>query len=243
MRRWWSGLSRRRKWIIGLVAALVLVVVIDAISSGGGKKQPAAKASTPKTPTVAVVATHAPTPTPTPNPTPTPKPTPTLAPTPKPTPTPTQPAKPTPTPHPAVTAQQAAFLAQLGQTSTTLQPTISDFGQQMQKASQDTSLLTDQSWQTDVATDLATWQVAYNQAKGQTAPPGLGIINGKWIEALGHYNLAAEDVANGIDDINNGNAAGITLLNQATTLLDEGNTSVQQCTQLVDQFNAAHGEG
>lgn len=242
-----------------LFACLCLVTLVMVSAGCGSTKPKSNAASTPPRTVAAAVATSAPmataaptpteTPTPvppTPTPTPVPPtPTPTQEPTPTPTtnpkPTPTS-VKPTPTPKPTLTADQVAYFAHVNQVVNGLQPSFADFSKETERASTDPTVASDPAWQQEVAVDLALWQSTYQSEKGRTPPAGLGIINGKWIEALGHYNLAAEDFANGVDDVNNGNSAqGLVLINQASGLLDQGNQSIDALAGLIDQFTKNHG--
>ena len=60
-------------------------------------------------------------------------------------------------------------------------------------------------------------------SKNVTAPAGLEIINGKWIEMTGHLNLAADHYAHAFDDLD------ADLMNQGTSELHTATTELQNC--------------
>lgn len=150
---------------------------------------------------------------------------------------------PTPTPSkPSLTPAQQHYVAELQSESTALQASLNRFSQLSINAGNDPTLLFDSSWQNNVAKELGLWVGTYNADKDRTAPPGLEIINGKWIEMMGHLNLVANDYAKGIDDAINGDTNdGIALINQATTELTTADQNIAELTPLLNQFISKHG--
>lgn len=164
-------------------------------------------------------------------------PTPTPTPVPKPTPTPT----PTPV-KPTLTPAQQEYLTVVQGEALILQPSLNRFSQLTIQAGTDPTLLVDPSWQSKVVKELGLWVATYNEDKGRKAPPGLEIINGKWIEMLGHLNLVANDFSKGVDDINNGDVdEGIALVNKATTEMKTANQNITELTPLIEHFISKHG--
>ncbi|HVX30025.1 MAG TPA: hypothetical protein VHA53_06055, partial [Nitrolancea sp.] len=163
------------------------------------------------TPTAMAIAI---TPTPTqvvPTPTPaTPSPTPSQAPTSAATPVP-----PTKQLAPAkLTAAQQSYLADLYAKWRIIDNSNDSYNQLIDQLQADTSLISNPAWQQQMTSQLAIWQSVYEAAKNGSAPAGLEIINGKWIEFLGHKNLAADKLSRGIKQLD------IGLIDQGQAELD-----------------------
>ena len=60
--------------------------------------------------------------------------------------------------------------------------------------------INDENWRLKVATTLAIWQVIYSEAQAMTPPPSLQGFHAKYVEALGRFDSAADDLANGIQN-------------------------------------------
>ena len=184
---------------------------------------------------LAVAETPAPTiaPTPTaPQPTPTPMPTPTpVPPTPTPVPPTPTPVPPTPTPSkPSMTADQQAYITDIYAKTLILQAAISQVGQSSNQASTNIAVILDPNWQTDMGTALGTMQGLYEVSKDKTAPPGLEIVNGKWIEMLGHCNLSADYFLRGISQLDP------SLLEQGINELNIATGETKELTTLINNF-------
>jgi hypothetical protein len=88
----------------------------------------------------------------------------------------------------------------------------------------------DPAWQKQVDIQFGIWEAMYESSKSVKAPAGLEIINGKWIEFLGHKNLAADELSRGIrqDDEK--------LLTAGETELETSYKDADQLNALLDQF-------
>lgn len=137
---------------------------------------------------------------------------------------------------PTMTADQRAYFGQISERVNTLESSVANFQQLMQDVTDTPALRFDATWKGHLALVLASWQEMYNAAKDVTnAPPGLDIINGKWIETLGHLNLAADHYAHGLDSNN-------------PSLFDTGSNELQTATDdlnelepMIQYFADQHG--
>lgn len=136
---------------------------------------------------------------------------------------------------PTMTADQRAFIGNVYANVSFLEESLSQFSQLTQSASENPLLLADATWKGQIAPVLAGWERMYNAAKDGTAPDDLGIINGKWIETLGHFNLAADHYAHAIDQLST------TLLDSATAEFAQATSSLQQLVPMIDAYYAQHG--
>ena len=132
---------------------------------------------------------------------------------------------------PSMTTEQQTYIGQLYENVNTLQSTATQFAQLMQAAVDQPALMRDATWEGQMALILTAWQTMYNEATAvTTAPDGLGVINGKWIETLGHFNLAADHYAHGIDHLS------AALIKQGTAELTIANTDLAELTPLIADF-------
>lgn len=160
---------------------------------------------------------------------PTPAPKPTAAP-PAPTPKPT-PIPPTPIPtKPTMTVDQQAYVTDLNAKAIILANSTNQVAQLSDQASTDPLLMFDSNWQTKMGTNLGIWQGIYEVSKDKTAPPGLEIVNGKWIEMLGHYNLAADEFSRGISQFDS------SLIDQGVAELNTASGETNELTALLKSF-------
>lgn len=227
------------RWtVIGVITLIVIVAVIAALGSGGstasgsssqppqGNAPAAVAPTTQPTATSSSVATQAGQPAVAPTPVP---PTPTPVP-----PTPT-PVPPTPTPTtPVITASQRQYLSHLqGQTATMLSSS-QRLSTLMHQVSSSPYLLYSASWRAAVYAECDIWQQTYEDAKTVVPPAGVEIIHAKWVEAMGHYNLAAEYLRRGIS------SQSSSLIDQAVAEIQAGTTSTNAAESLVRDFINQH---
>ena len=161
-----------------------------------------------------------------------------LTPTPSPTAAPPVTSAAVPTPQPTaipMTDDQRIYLLSLEQQAIDIYESTSRFSLLMNQIDRNPGLVTDATWRGKVNAELEFWRTTYNSSKGVVSPPGLEIVNGKWIEAAGHMNVAADDLARGLDQ-NNGR-----LVSQAYVEIDRTAANLDQLGSLVDTFNAQHG--
>jgi hypothetical protein len=99
---------------------------------------------------------------------------------------------------PAMTKDQQIYLADLYTKRKIMSGSDELFAQLVDRISGDPMQMDDPSWQKQIDTQLGIWQAMYASSKDITAPAGLETINGKWIEFMGHKNLAADELSRGI---------------------------------------------
>jgi hypothetical protein len=212
--------------------------------SGNDSNVPPPVAALAVVPTASATAAP-PTPTETPV-TPTATPTP-ATPTPSqvaPSPTATQQASPATTPVPPasspapaqMTDAQQAYLDDLFSKWRIIDNSDDSFNQLNSQLRADSSLISNPEWQKQMVSQLAIWQSTYEAAKNGTAPRGLEIINGKWIDFLGHKNLSADELTRGIKQLD------VKLINQGETELDTANDLYWKLDGLLVDFLAQYDE-
>lgn len=180
------------------------------------------------TPTIVLTPTPAPTPVPTPSPQPAATNTPTRVPAPTPTP-----IRPTPTPaKPQMTAAQKTYLDTLKRRVGQIQTSFAEFSRLLSLVQQQPSLRFNGEWQTRAGAELGMWIFLYETSKNTTPPPGLEIINGKWVELAGHLNLAANYMARGLD------AFDAALIRQATEELKIVTEGTNELSRLIEEFSS-----
>lgn len=93
----------------------------------------------------------------------------------------------------------------------------------------------DSTWTINVAAELATIQLLYDDALEIDPPSTMAHIHTKYILAMGCYNDATNYLAQGIDEMDT------TLIDTATNKLVLGTTYMNEATSLMDEFNEEHG--
>ena len=144
----------------------------------------------------------------------------------------------TPTPQPTqapMTDDQRIYLVSLEQQSVDIYESVRRFSLLMSELDRAPTLMRDATWRGKVNAELDFWRTTYNSSKSVTVPPGLESVNGKWIEAAGHMNTAASDLAQGLDR-DDGH-----LVSQAYVEIDQTAANLDELGNLVDTFNARHG--
>jgi micrococcal nuclease len=90
-------------------------------------------------------------------------------------------------------------------------------------------------WTIQVAAELALWKQTYADAQQLTPPPVFADIHSVWLQALGLYASAADDIANGIDNLD------IDLIYAAAAKLDQATALVEQATQMLEEIKRERG--
>ncbi|HEX3723823.1 MAG TPA: hypothetical protein VHV31_13590 [Nitrolancea sp.] len=220
--------------ISGIAGFAVYRNVMPGTSNGGNSPTPVSAFVAPASPTATrveqtpteVAATPTvteSTPTPTP-PTPTPVP-----PTPTQVPATQAPASPTPAPL-VLTDEQKSYLDDLYSKGSILANSDELFSNLIDSISNNPSKMDDPAWQKQVDIQFGIWEAMYESSKSVKAPAGLGIINGKWIEFLGHKNLAADELSRGIRQDNE------QLISKGETEMETSYEDAQELNDLLDNF-------
>lgn len=94
----------------------------------------------------------------------------------------------------------------------------------------------DYSWTVNVAVHLALIQAVYDEAIAIDHPSSMAHINDKYVQAMEHYNTAAQQIKQGIDE------ADVNLIEQATAELFTGTGTplLTEAIELLNEFILAH---
>jgi len=85
-------------------------------------------------------------------------------------------------------------------------------------------------WTLDVAVQLATIRVLYDEAMDIAPPNSMANIHYKYVQAMKHYETSTHLIAQGVDDLD------VNLINQATTEILTGAQLMNEATKLTDEF-------
>lgn len=123
-----------------------------------------------------------------------------------------------PTPKPSATPsyllQEQSYASAVGNQAKTMKESLQRIGALMQNPQ-----LFNSSWKVSVGTELGIWKLTYQEAKALNPPPRFEKVHEKYLQGMTLYNTAADDVANGIDNLD-------------TAKLNAGTAKVQQATAL-----------
>lgn len=194
---------KSKKGIVILVGIFLFLCLALAATSGGNKP----KTDTASSQAQAVTVKE-----------PTPTKEPTAAPTPKPTNTPI----PTATPVKGLTAAEEAYRMKVVSQTDALAKSFSRFAVLCNNPK-----FFDSGWKIDVAMELALWKVSYTEAKKWTPSARFQKFHDKYISALAQYDSAANDAADGIDDIDS------SLIQRAINKTNEGSRLLKEATELL----------
>lgn len=122
------------------------------------------------------------------------------------------------------------YLLTLGNNSATVGPVFTELSNLMANPQ-----IGNDQWTLQVAAQLVTIRLAYEEIIALAPPSSLTNIHLKYSQAMSHFNTATYLIAEGID------ALDANLLNQATAEMELGNQLINEATSLVNEFNAAHG--
>ena len=122
-----------------------------------------------------------------------------------------------------------------------LESSVSDYVHRAVMANTGGDIMSYPGWQAPVSSNVAQWMATYAREQHRTAPPGLEIVNGKWIEMLGYLNLAGADLQQVIAETNAGDTTdAIATFDTANTEVTKYLEAAQAETGLLQEFNAEH---
>lgn len=141
----------------------------------------------------------------------------------------TQPSTPASSPtsssQPTITAAEQAYASAVAEQAATLTEALSELGDLLQNYQ-----FGDDEWTTDVALQLATIRIVYDEAMAMSPPSSMTEIHYKYTQGLKHYNTMTELLAQGIDELDAG------LIEQATTEGYIANDYIAEATNLINDF-------
>jgi endonuclease YncB( thermonuclease family) len=93
-------------------------------------------------------------------------------------------------------------------------------------------LIGDADWTYEVAAELATWKIVYEEAAALRPPAVFAEMHGVLLAALERYSLAADQIAYGLDNYD------LDALNYALVLFEEGTALIGQANDLFVEIVA-----
>jgi micrococcal nuclease len=128
------------------------------------------------------------------------------------------------------TPEERAYATTVGEEAFALEASFRRFADLMQnpRIGQD-------DWTIQIAAELVLWQQIYAAAQQLTPPPVFADIHAVWLQALGLYASAADDIANGIDYLD------IDRIYAAAAKLDQATALVEQATQMLEEIKRERG--
>lgn len=224
-----GGLSRfRRLLLIGAGVLLLLCVLLGSLANVRVSQATPTPAPGATVAAVARAATVAPASTATRLPaTATRAPAATTAPTVAPTPIPPSPTAPT-TKASQYSAEEEVYAKTIRSQSELMSQSMTRFGQLLQNPK-----FLDDRWRLDVALVLATWRAILKDAKTMPVPVRFHGMHGTYVQALEHYDQAANEIVYALDNPTAKDAA--SRMTGARDKIQEGNRLI---TEAVAQFPA-----
>ena len=104
----------------------------------------------------------------------------------------------------------------IGMRATTLKDSFNTFTELIQEPK-----FLDAAWKLKVDVELATWEVAFDEAMDMEVPPLFKQVHTNYTEALSAYSLAADAFARGIDSLN------ADSLQEAKKLMETGGAAIR----------------
>lgn len=137
------------------------------------------------------------------------------------------PASPTPiaTPTPGLSAAEQAYLAQVVELSDTLKESLTRAAELFGAPA-----IGDAEWTISLAAELATWQVAAQEARELKPPSRFAEFHSLFVDALGDLEAAADLVAQGIDNLDP------DLVSRGTEKMEAGTRKIREATQLLERL-------
>jgi hypothetical protein len=129
------------------------------------------------------------------------------------------------TPLATITAAEQAYALAVVEQSTTMSAALTELGSLLQNYQ-----LGDDEWTINVATQLATIRMVYDEAMALEPPNSMAEIHYKYVQGLKHYHTMTDLLAQGIDELD------VSLIEQAATEMDTGTDYITEATNLVNDF-------
>ena len=148
--------------------------------------------------------------------------------------TPTRTPTPTPSQSPAppiatLTPAESNYLNIIETNSQTCGTALTELGQLLSDAQ-----IFDEDWIVEVAIQMATIRLCYEEMLATTPPDSMLTIHNKYIQALQHFNNACSLLAEGIDNLD------MDSMDQAITEMELGNQFIDEATTAVKDFKEEH---
>ena len=91
----------------------------------------------------------------------------------------------------------------------------------------------DDVWTLSVAAQLVTIQLLYEEAMEIEPPSSMAHIHYKYVQGMKHYDKSTRLVAKGFDELD------VNLIEEATVEINRGEASINEATQLMEEFTEA----
>lgn len=119
-----------------------------------------------------------------------------------------------------ITADEQDYLDAIDEQQTTLYTSVDRAGDLFNDASDDLTLIRDQTWIVNVAVEFVTWQTIYTDAQALKPSDRQQPIQDVWLELAGLVSDASHDYTTFIDNVDaSAGEAGVAKINQATLLI------------------------
>jgi flagellar basal body-associated protein FliL len=124
-----------------------------------------------------------------------------------------------------ITAAEQAYALAVVDQSTTMSTALTELVDLLQDYR-----LGDDEWTINVATQLATIRIVYDEAMALEPPNSMVDIHYKYVQGLKHYHTMTDLLARGIDELD------VSLIEQAATEMNTGTDYITEATNLVNDF-------
>ncbi len=93
----------------------------------------------------------------------------------------------------------------------------------------------DDEWTFNVAIQLTTIRLLYDEAMEIEPPSSMADIHYKYVQAMQHFDTAVDLIIEGVDTLD------ADLINQATAEINSGTLFINEATRLTEEFFATKG--